>query len=217
MSLNKFSSEDTGYDLKLNVGADVLKCNTADVLGTLTTATHNNTGTLTTDNLIVTDTGTALTLEAVQTFIIDGTQQPKTTFVKDFVAPPSIIGGTGVLVNNNSIHKAQLVDATTYSTLSGAFSFSSITGGIQGANKQVEMTILALGGISYPADGELIPGAVSCQINDAVTDGLYTTSVTARRNGGTILFDVNSDQDFATTNTDRILTIHYSLCYENTP
>jgi hypothetical protein len=28
MSLNKFSEEDTGYDLKLNVGCDALKCNT---------------------------------------------------------------------------------------------------------------------------------------------------------------------------------------------
>lgn len=28
MSLNKFSEEDTGYDLKLNVGCDALRCNT---------------------------------------------------------------------------------------------------------------------------------------------------------------------------------------------
>ena len=33
MSLNKFSNEDNGYALKLNIGADTLKCNQLEVLG----------------------------------------------------------------------------------------------------------------------------------------------------------------------------------------
>jgi hypothetical protein len=41
MSLNKFTDEATGYDLKLNVGADTLKCNTADVLTNLIVSTVN--------------------------------------------------------------------------------------------------------------------------------------------------------------------------------
>jgi len=32
MSLNKFSNEDTGFDLKLNLGCDTLKCNSLNVL-----------------------------------------------------------------------------------------------------------------------------------------------------------------------------------------
>jgi hypothetical protein len=35
MSLNKFSNDDTGYDLKLNVGADEMKCNTLEVVNTI--------------------------------------------------------------------------------------------------------------------------------------------------------------------------------------
>jgi hypothetical protein len=35
MSLNKFSNEDEGYDLKLQVGADTIKCNTLDVVSDL--------------------------------------------------------------------------------------------------------------------------------------------------------------------------------------
>ena len=41
MSLNKFSSEDTGYELKLNVGADTVKCNTAQVVSNLLVSTVN--------------------------------------------------------------------------------------------------------------------------------------------------------------------------------
>ena len=32
MSLNKFSNQEVGYDLKLNVGADYIKCNNLEVL-----------------------------------------------------------------------------------------------------------------------------------------------------------------------------------------
>lgn len=36
MSLNKFSNDETGYDLKLNVGADEMKCNNLEVVGDIT-------------------------------------------------------------------------------------------------------------------------------------------------------------------------------------
>jgi hypothetical protein len=187
MSLNKFSSEDEGYDLKLQVGADTVKCNTADVLSTLT----------------------------ANSLSIDGAIVPKTVLLTGIIGDPVVAVGGGTLLHNNSIYRSEIVGGTRYSTISGGFKYQNITGVAQGPNYTVSITIQALDGINYPADGEVMNGGLSCMINDAVIAGVYTTSVEARRNGLLIQFDIHSPQIITMADANRFLTVQYSFIYSS--
>jgi len=77
MSLNKFSDENTGFDLKLNVGADAVKCNTieADTLN----VSNLTTETLEATTSIETPQGNITNVEStnINTTTINGQEYPQ--------------------------------------------------------------------------------------------------------------------------------------------
>ena len=160
------------------------------------------------------DTIKANTLEVLGDLTLEGKTVPVTTYTTDVVPVPTFpLGGSGVLVHNTSVYKTEIIGAVRYSTLSGALQYSNIVGCVQGANKTVELSFPLPDGIEYPANNANMCGAVSCQINDAVVTGLYTTSLDCIRSAQNIVFDINSVEDFALADPNRVLDVSYSVSY----
>ena len=224
MSLNKFSNEEKGYALKLQVGADVIKCNqlevisditadSLDIVGEIKADSMDIVGQIKADSLDIVGDVKADTVTATTSITINGEVVPETFFSEGFMNP-IFVTGSGTLTNDNRRYTIQTVGNTRYASLSGAVRFSGVVGGVSGANKICEVQIVAIDGINFPAVGQYITGSVSCILNDAVTDGLYTTSCYAKNNGGNnINITVISFQDFAGANPDRSLVIHFNFDY----
>lgn len=201
MSLNKFTNDLTGYNLKLHIGADTIKCNQLEVLSDIKTLSLDASGEVKAD-----------TINATTSVTINGSIVPETLFSDGF-SNPTLTTGSGTLTNDKRVYTSHIVGNVRHSTLAGCVRYTGITGGIQGANKVCSVQIPTINGMSFPGVGEYITGSVSSQLNDVVVTGLYPSSCTATSGGNVIDMLVVSTLDFSGADPNRTLVIHFNFQY----